>query len=194
MSENQEIEIFYPTSRQHWRLWLQEHHSIKTSIWILFYKKKTNLPTLTWSEAVDEAICFGWIDSTKKTIDTESYRQFFSPRKVDSGWSKINKAKVLQLENDNLITQAGYKSIEVAKKNGSWNLLDSIEELVIPPDLESALLLKPIAKDFFESLNKSTKKSILQWLVLAKKPETRIKRITEIVDSLALRLKPKQFT
>ncbi len=151
------------------------------------------MPSLSWSEAVDEALCFGWIDSTKRTIDDESFMQFFSRRKPGSVWSKINKAKVEQLIEAGLMTQAGYESIEKAKQNGSWAILDEAETLVIPPDLEIGFNTNPGSMDFFLSLSKSAKKSILQWLLLAKRPETRQKRITEIAMLAAQKLKPPQF-
>jgi uncharacterized protein YdeI (YjbR/CyaY-like superfamily) len=113
------IETICPQSRQHWRQWLQENHDKKQSIWLVYYKKKSNLPTVNWSEAVDEALCFGWIDSQKKSIDEEKYMQFFCRRKSNSTWSKVNKAKIQRLEEEGLITQAGFDSIEIAKLNGS---------------------------------------------------------------------------
>ena len=191
MQEN--IETFYPKNINEWRTWLEKNHNIKKSIWLIYYKKDTNIPTITWSQAVDEAICFGWIDSTARSIDNEKYMQYFSKRKPTSVWSKINKEKVERLSSQNLITPAGYASIEIAKKNGSWEILDTVEEYKIPEDLEIEFMKKENSKDFFISLNKSTQKSILQWLVLAKKDETRKQRIIEIVNCADQKIKPKQF-
>ena len=151
------------------------------------------MPTLSWSEAVDEALCFGWIDSTAKPIDAEKYRQFFCKRKPNSVWSKVNKEKVKRLTAEGRIMQAGFESIEKAKQNGSWAILDDVEELLIPTDLETAFEAQIGSKDFFLSLSKSVKKGILQWLVLAKLPETRQKRINEIAECAEQGLKPKQF-
>ena len=151
------------------------------------------MPTLSWSEAVDEALCFGWIDSTAKPIDAEKYRQFFCKRKPNSVWSKVNKEKVKRLTTDGRIMQAGFESIEKAKQNGSWTILDDVEELLIPKDLDAAFDSQMGSKDFFLSLSKSVKKMILQWLVLAKLPETRQKRINEIAECAEQKLKPKQF-
>ena len=176
-----EIEIFYPISRTAWRKWLAKNHLSTQAVWLVFYKKAAQKPTLTWSEAVDEALCFGWIDSIKKTLDHESSIQFFSKRKAKSTWSKINKQKIEQLIGDGLMVEAGYKSIEIAKKNGSWTILDEVEELIIPEDLATAFEAKPEAKAFFFNLSKSAKKVLLQSLVLAKRQETRQKRIAEIV-------------
>jgi uncharacterized protein YdeI (YjbR/CyaY-like superfamily) len=191
--QKKEIETFCPTSPQDWRQWLKENHNSKQSVWLVYYKKKSNIPTVTYSEAVDEALCFGWIDSTKKPLDHEMFMQFFCKRKPNSVWSKINKGKVQRLIDEGLITQAGYESIETAKQNGSWTILDDVEELIMPKDLEKEFKTKQGSKDFFLSLSKSVRKSILQWLVLAKRPETRQKRITEIAELAAQKLKPKQF-
>lgn len=178
------IETFYPASRQEWRQWLQEHHHSKSSIWLVQYKVKSGRPTISWSEAVDEALCFGWIDSTRKTRDKDSFIQFFCPRKPKSIWSKINKAKVERLINEGLMTPAGYTSIEIARQNGSWSILDEVEELIIPADLEKAFATKPGSKDAFLNLSKSTKKIMLHSLLMAKQTATRQKRMNEILGQL----------
>ncbi|WP_342331221.1 YdeI/OmpD-associated family protein [Pedobacter sp. FW305-3-2-15-E-R2A2] len=187
------IATFCPASQQDWREWLIENHSSKQSVWLVYYKKKCNVPTINYSDAVDEALCFGWIDSTKKSLDDDTFMQFFCKRKPNSVWSKINKLKVEQLINSGLMTRAGLDRIEVAKQNGSWEILDGVEELNIPEDLAKALDTKSDSKAYFLSLSKSARKSILQWLVLAKRLETRHKRITEIVELAAKKMKPKQF-
>lgn len=188
-----ETETFYPKSRAEWREWLQKNHDKKQSIWIIYYKKNSTQPTITYSEAVDEALCFGWIDSTSRPIDEEKYMQYFTRRKVKSVWSKINKEKIERLFREGIMTKAGIRSIEIAKQNGSWNILDEVEALIIPEDLEEEFQKSPTAKDYFLGLSRSDKRNILQWLVLAKRPETRQKRILEIVDLAATNQKPKQF-
>ncbi|ACE06207.1 hypothetical protein Aasi_0836 [Candidatus Amoebophilus asiaticus 5a2] len=132
-----EIESFYPSNRQQWREWLQENHAKKQSIWLIHYKIKSSMPTISWSEAVDEALCFGWIDSKAKPIDEEKYMQFFSKRRAISTWSKVNKEKVQKLIDGGTMTKAGLESIEIAKQNGSWTILDEVEALIIPNDLEA---------------------------------------------------------
>jgi uncharacterized protein YdeI (YjbR/CyaY-like superfamily) len=176
-----DIETFYPTNREEWRLWLKNNHSSLTSVWVIFYKKNAQLPTISWSEAVDEALCFGWIDSTKKIIDKERYMQYFSRRKPNSIWSKINKEKVAKFIQNDLMTKAGFDSIEIAKQNGSWTIMDDVEKLIIPNDLKKELESNPNSKDYFLSLSKSKRKEMLAWIVLAKRTETREKRIKEIV-------------
>ena len=190
---SEEIETFYPTSRQAWRIWLSEHHISKQAVWLVQYKKSANIPTISWSEAVEEALCFGWIDGIRKSIDHERYIQFFTKRKPRSTWSKINKAKVLELIEAGLMTTAGHESIIRAKENGSWTILDEVEELVIPHDLEVEFSRQPEAKAFFLTLSKSIRKAILQWIAFAKRPETKAKRIAEVVDLASQKLKPKQF-
>lgn len=188
-----EKELFYPTNRQEWRNWLAENHVEKQSVWLVCFKKNAGVPTISWSEAVDEALCFGWIDSTRRPIDEKKFMQFFTKRKAVSNWSKINKAKVQQLMENGSMTEAGLRIIETAKQNGSWTILDEVEELVVPNDLEQALAAKPGATEFFVSLSKSMKKQLLYWIVSAKRDETRQKRITEIVERAGQGMKPKQF-
>src|SRR5690606_8987675 len=138
-------------------------------------------PSVTWSEAVDVALCLGWLDSKKIKIDSESSKQFFSKRKAKSTWSKINKEKVKKLIDNGLMTQAGFEIIDVAKQNGSWNILDKIEELIIPKDLEKSFRKHKGSKDFFLGLSKTLKKIMLHWIIFAKRTETRQKRIEEVV-------------
>jgi uncharacterized protein YdeI (YjbR/CyaY-like superfamily) len=188
-----EIETISPKNRQEWREWLQENHDKKQSVWLIFYKKKSNILTVTYSEAVDEALCFGWIDSKAKPLDEEKFMQFFSRRKAKSVWSRINKEKIERLIHEGLMTTAGYHIIEIAKQNGSWTILDEAEALTIPGDLDEAFQNRPNAKNYFSSLSRSDKRNILQWLVLAKKQETRQKRISEIAELADQNQKPKQF-
>lgn len=188
-----ETEIFYPTSLSAWRKWLAKNHLSKRAVWLVFHTKSSKKPSITWSEAVDVALCFGWIDSKKIKIDTETSHQFFSKRRPNGTWSKINKEKVQKLIDKGLMTQAGYESIETAKQNGSWTILDEVEELIIPKDLEKAFEKHKGAKDYFLSLSKTIRKMMLQWIVLAKRPETRQKRIVEIAECAGKNAKPKQF-
>jgi len=190
---SKEIETVCPESRTDWRKWLEKNHQSKQSVWLVFYKKKSKKPTLTWSEAVDEALCFGWIDSVKKTIDTEKYKQYFSKRKAKSNWSKINKDKVEILIEQGLMKEEGYKSIEIAKENGSWIILDGVEELEIPEDLKEEFANYKGSMEYFNSLSKSAKKILLYWGISAKRNETREKRIIEIAENASRNLKPKQF-
>ncbi len=188
-----EPEIFYPKSLTDWRKWLEVNHLTKQSVWLVSYGKNAGKQSISWRDSVDIALCFGWIDSKKIKIDEQTTHQLFSKRKPNSTWSRINKEKVLQLIDKGLMTDAGYKTINVAKGNGSWTILDSVEQLIIPEDLETEFENHLVAKDFFESLSRSSKKAVLQWLVLARRPETRRNRIAEIVNSADQKLKPKHL-
>lgn len=188
-----EVEIFYPQHLAEWWEWLEQNHQSKQSVWLVYYRKSTGKKTLTWSEAVDMALCFGWIDSKQVKIDDEKSHQFFSKRKAKSVWSKINKEKIDRLSKEGLMTKAGWNSVNIAKKNGSWTILDEVEELIVPEDLEAAFKGKKMAKEYFTSLSKSTRKALLQWLVMAKRAETRQNRITEIVAMAEQKQKPKHL-
>ena len=184
---------FHPKDKEDWRNWLKENHIKKESIWLIFNKKNSPNPNLNWSQAVDQALCFGWIDSTAKPIDNEKYMQYFCKRKPKSNWSKVNKDKIKTLIEQDLMEEAGFKSIEVAKENGSWTSLDEVEALVIPDDLKRELVKYTGAMEYFEGLNKSSKKGLLYWVVSAKRKETRQKRILEVAKNASQKLKPKQF-
>ncbi|QNK64870.1 YdeI/OmpD-associated family protein [Pedobacter sp. PAMC26386] len=189
--QKKEVRTFCPASQKEWRQWLEKNHKSGQSVWLVCYKKKTSVPSITHSDAVDEGLCFGWIDSTRKSIDSKMFVQFFCRRKPTSVWSKVNKGKVLRLIENGLMAKAGFDSIEIAKQNGSWLILDEVEELIIPEDLADEFKGKSGSMDYFLSLSKSVRKSILQWLVLAKRPETRQRRIAEIVVLAAQKLKRK---
>ena len=188
-----DIEEYCPIDKQDWRKWLELNHKKEEAVWLIFYKKKSPNFNLNWSESVYVALCFGWIDSVKKSIDTEKYKQYFSKRKAKSNWSKINKDKIKTLIEQGLMKPAGYKSIEIAKKNGSWTLLDEIETLIIPEDLKGAFKNYKGSLEYFDQLSKSVKKILLYWVYSAKKKETRQKRILEIAEDASKNLKPKQF-
>jgi uncharacterized protein YdeI (YjbR/CyaY-like superfamily) len=177
-----EIETFYPASRLQWRQWLKANHAKKQSVSLILYRKESGVPTISWSEAVDEALCFGWVDSTRRPLDNEKFKQHFSRRKPAGTWSKINKEKVKLLIDKGLMAKAGLNCIEQAKQNGSWTILDEVEELIIPKDLDKAFKLKPGSKKHYLSLSKSVRKFYLAQLALAKRPETRAKRIGAIVE------------
>ncbi|MTI30816.1 hypothetical protein E1171_08335 [Cytophagales bacterium RKSG123] len=188
-----EIETYCPKSRTDWRKWLEKNHQSKQSVWLVYFKSSTKVASVSWSEAVDEALCFGWIDSTKKTIDQERYMQYFSRRKPNSTWSKINKEKITKLIQKNLMTKAGFDSIKTAKQNGTWLIMDDVEKLILPKDLRIALYKNESSMEFFQSQSKSIKKAMLHWVIIAKRTETRKKRIAEIARLAAKGIRPNQF-
>ena len=177
----QETPEFCPQNRQQWREWLQAHYAQHQNVWLVYYKKTSATPTLTWSEAVDEALCFGWIDSQAKPLDADRYKQFFSRRKPKSGWSKVNKDKVARLLATGQIMPAGLAAIETAKQNGSWTLLDEVEALHLPADLEDAFARQPAARQHFLQLSRTARRNLLLGLVLAKRPATRQQRLAAIL-------------
>jgi len=193
MNINQEYNSFCPKDEKEWREWLEKNHKSKDSIWLVVYKKNSGKANISWSQAVDQALCFGWIDGTKKSIDEEKYRQYFCKRKPHSIWSKINKNKIIALKENGLMREAGLKSIEVAKSNGSWTILDSVEELIVPQDLKLEFDKMPGWVEFYNSLSKSLKKGVLAWVAMAKRPATRTKRILEIVENAVENRMPKHF-
>lgn len=188
-----DVKDYCPNNQKDWRRWLQVNHKNIDAVWLILYRKKSPNHNLGWSEVVDEALCFGWIDSTKRTIDDEKYKQYFSKRKAKSNWSKINKEKVDTLIDQGRMQEEGYKSIEIAKENGSWTILDSVEALIMPEDLKQELANYKGAMKYYDSLSKSAKKILLYWVVSAKRKETRQKRILEIAENASENLKPKQF-
>jgi uncharacterized protein YdeI (YjbR/CyaY-like superfamily) len=175
------IKTFHATSRATWREWLAENGENEKNLWLIIYKKQSGTPSVSYDEAVDEALCFGWIDSKINKRDENSFFQFFAQRNPKSNWSRVNKAKVEKLINAGLMTPSGYKMIEIAQQNGTWTALDDVENLINPPDLQAALDANTIAKQYFEAFPRSVKRGILEWLLNAKQEVTRTKRITEIV-------------
>lgn len=188
-----DVEEYCPINQKDWRAWLKLNHNKKNAVWVIFYKKKSLKHNLSWSDSVDEALCFGWIDSTKKSLDEESFIQYFSKRKAKSNWSKVNKDKVKVLIKQDLMQEAGYNSIEVAKENGFWTILDDVEAFVVPEDLGTAFTNNNGSLEYYNSLSNSVKKGLLYWVVSAKKTATRQSRILEIVENASKQLKPKQF-
>ncbi|MCU0354784.1 MAG: YdeI/OmpD-associated family protein, partial [Cytophagales bacterium] len=154
-----------PASRAEWRQWLAENHAAETGVWLVYYKKGTGRPSVTYDEAVEEALCFGWIDSVPNKMDDERYKQLFSPRKPRSGWSRVNKERLERLTAAGLMASAGLAAIETAKQNGSWTKLDAVENLEMPDDLQTAFAAADaVALEHFTAFARSTKRGILEWL------------------------------
>lgn len=190
--DGNEIERFYPRSISDWREWLQQNHCSRSAVWLVFYSQSSGKPTISWSEAVDVALCFGWIDSKKVKLDHESSLQYFSKRKAKSTWSKINKEKVDRLIKAGEMTEAGLKAVGIAKSNGSWSILDGVEALLVPEDLQAQFEMNPGAEEFFHSLSRSDRKAILHRIALSGLPATREKRISDAVSALVKKLNPRR--
>lgn len=174
--------------RSEWRKWLEEH-ATSSGVWLVYYKKASGKPSVSYDEAVEEALCFGWIDSRVNALDEQRYMQFFCPRKPQSSWSKLNKQRVEQLLQNGLMTAAGLETIVAAKRDGSWSALDAIEDLQLSADLIEALNSNKTASDNFMAFSTSSKKNIVRWIESAKRPETRLKRIAETVTLAAQNIK-----
>lgn len=173
--------LLYFENAQQWRDWLHEHHAAYSGVELIFYKVESEMPSMRWEEAVQVAICFGWIDSTVRKLDDERRKQVFTPRKPKSVWSKVNKNYIEQLLKDGLMHASGLKTVEIAKQNGSWQSLDHVEDLKVPDDLQAAFDQNPLAANYYHNLSKTYRKSYLYWLNQAKREETRKIRIDEIV-------------
>lgn len=189
-----EYKTTHPKNRQQWRQWLEKNHSGSPGIWMIYYKKETGKPRVNYDEAVEEALCFGWIDSLPRKLDAERTMLKFTPRKSKSVWSQLNKKRIEKLIKENKMTAAGYAVIELAKKNGSWDTLTATDTAAennhIPADLEKLLLKNKKAKDNFQNFSVSIRKQFLYWIDSAKRPETRLARIQQTVLMSASNKKP----
>ena len=166
-----------------WRRWLRTNHAKVPGVWLVSYKRSAKKPFVEYEDAVQEALCYGWIDGQLRPIDDERSSLLFTPRRAGSAWARSNKERVKKLIAEGRMQPAGLAKIEAAKKDGSWTLLDSVEALEVPADLKNALAAARATKAF-AALSNSAKRAHLYALVSAKKPETRAKRLADIVRSL----------
>jgi len=178
-------EIVEVSDRAAWRRWLAERHTQRDAVWLVFHKKASDGTSPSYEHAVEEALCFGWIDSTVNRLDERRSLQLFAPRKPRSTWSASNKERVARLEREGLLAPAGIAAIERAKENGSWSALDAVERLEEPPDLATALDADVSARENWNGFSPSSRKAILWWIVSARRPETRAKRIEQTVRMAA---------
>ena len=180
-----ELPIIAFENSHKWRAWLEKNHE-KQGIWLRFFKKNSSVATISYDEAVDEALCFGWIDSQVKRYDEKSYLQKFTPRRTKSIWSKINREKIAHLTKEGRMHPAGIKHVKQAKQNGQWDTAyDSPSTMQIPDDFLKELAKNKKAKAFFETLNKTNTYAISWRLQTAKTPETRDRRMKAILETLA---------
>ena len=181
-----DVPIFSFDSPNKWHEWLQTNHTQPKGVWIRFFKKNAHVSSMTYTEAVDEALCYGWIDSQAKKYDEMSYIQKFTPRRTKSIWSKINRERIEKLITAGKMQASGLKQVEEAKKDGRWDhAYDSPRNMTLPEDFLKALSQNKQAKAFFETLNKTNTYAIMWRLQTAKKPETRAKRMTLVLEMLA---------
>ena len=183
---------FQPASRAAWRQWLAAHHASAAGVWLVYGKKGSGLPSLSYAEAVEEALCFGWIDSHPRKLDANRSQQLYTPRRPRSGWSRVNKERLLRLEAAGQLMPAGLAAIARAKANGAWGSLDAAEAGLVPEDLAAAFAADEAAARHFAAFAPSARKAILSWVRGAKQPETRARRVAETVRMAALG-KPANF-
>lgn len=185
------IENFYAKNRKQWREWLKKNHKRKQSVWLIFDKGKHR--KLSYDDIVEEALCFGWVDSKPGKLNDKQSKLYISQRKSNSAWSKVNKNRIKKLIESKLIEPAGITAMEIAKENGAWNKLNKSDNFQIPKELEDLLSKNTKARKSYESFPPSSKKIILEWIYNAKKEETRMKRIKETVDLAALGIKANHY-
>jgi uncharacterized protein YdeI (YjbR/CyaY-like superfamily) len=175
-----------PSSRAEWRQWLAAHHASAPGVWMVYFKKASGQPSVTYPEAVEEALCFGWIDSHPRKLDADRSQLLFTPRKPKSGWSKVNKERLERLEAAGQLMPAGLAAIARARQNGAWESLDAAEAGAVPEDLAAALATDDAATRYFAAFSPSARKMILTWVLGAKQAETRARRVAETVRLAAL--------
>ncbi|MGL4393647.1 MAG: YdeI/OmpD-associated family protein [Brevinema sp.] len=176
------MEEFTPSSREEWRQWLLQNASSAKSIQLVYFKKHTGIPSLSWGEAVEEALCFGWIDSTVRRIDDQRHKQLFTPRKAKSTWSRVNKNLVAKLEAEGLMTDLGRQKIATAQENGWWDFLEDCHEFVIPEDMKKFFNEEELTR--FHNLKDSVKFHLLVELKMKKGLEARQKVLNKMQTTI----------
>lgn len=177
-------ELFTPASRSAWRLWLKQHGDRPNGLWLVYRKKSSLLEGPVYEDLVEEALCFGWIDSQVRRVDADRTMQWFSPRRRGGIWSALNKERIERLERNGLMAEPGRKAIASAKADGSWSQADDVDALIVPSDLEAAFAASPRARDAYFALPDSAKRLTLWSIYSAKRPETRANRIAETINTL----------
>lgn len=193
MENYQGIPAVYAPNREVWRGWLEQNAITAEKVWLIIHHKSSKVPSVYYDEAVEEALCFGWVDSKPNKRDSSSYYLYFSRRKPSSKWSAINKERVSRLIKLKKMTPLGMKAIAIAKQNQSWFALDDISRLVMPLKLKKALSKNIKAQLFFDAFPASTKRGIYEWISAAKRAETRQKRIDETVSLAEKNIRANQY-
>ena len=176
---------YTPGNREQWRNWLLENHAREFEVWFVFLKKHTGKSNVSYNDAVEEALCFGWIDGVKRSIDEDRYMHRFTPRKAGSKWSSLNKERAQRMIDAGRMAPAGQKSIELAKKNGRWTgSADVRANFSMPPELDARLKRNAKAATFFANLAPSYQRQYIAWIATAKRPETKNRRLDEAIELL----------
>ncbi len=180
-SDELDLPRVHPETRAEWRAWLEAHHATERGCWLVSWKKATGKPIVPYDDVVEEALCFGWIDSVVNKLDDERSMLLITPRKKGSTWARSNKQRVERLRAAGLMTPAGQAVIDRAEEDGSWTVLDQVEDLVEPDDLAAALDAVPDARRHWDAFSPSYRKQAMGWIVTAKRDATRARRIAEVV-------------
>ena len=193
MEKHNDIPAIRAKTRREWRQWLMKNHSSEKSVWLIIYHKSSSIPSVYYEEAVEEALCFGWIDSIAHKRDEESKYQFFAVRKTKSNWSKANRERAERMIAEKKMMPAGQAMIDLAKKTGAWTALVDVQNSVIPADLQKLFNRNKTALKNFNAFPPSSKRIILEWILTAKKPETRQQRIEETVKLAQKNIKANHY-
>ncbi len=188
-----EVKEFHPRNLKEWRAWLKANHRSAKNVWLVLHKKSSPGPGIDYAAAVEEALCFGWIDSKPQKKDSDTYLLYFAERKGGSIWSKLNKQRIARLIKDGRMTAAGMKKIEAAKADGTWSILDPVDSLEMPDSLGKAFAKNKKALKHFEAFPSGIKKQLLYWVLSAKRDDTRSVRIKEIVAKAARNERANQW-
>ncbi|MDP9484030.1 MAG: YdeI/OmpD-associated family protein [Chloroflexota bacterium] len=172
-----EAPVVQPADRATWRDWLEANHATARGVWLVSWRPSSARNDLDYEAAVEEALCFGWVDSRGGKVDEQRTKLYFAPRNPRSGWARPNKERVERLAAAGRMAPAGISAVERAKANGSWTILDAVERLELPDDLEAALETHPPARAHWEAFSRSARRALLAWIALARRPDTRAKRV-----------------
>jgi uncharacterized protein YdeI (YjbR/CyaY-like superfamily) len=183
----------HPIDRAAWRGWLIANHATSTGAHLVTWGTHTGRPRVSYGDAVEEALCVGWVDSKAGKLDDERSLLWFTARRPRSGWSRSNKERIERLMAAGLMLPAGIAAIDEAKRRGTWEMLDHVEDLVVPEDLAAALAARPGARQLWDGFSRSARRGILEWIVQAKRPETRARRVEETATLAARGEKANQW-
>ena len=193
MAEDSAVPLVHAETRAEWRAWLAAHHADATGAWLVSWRSGVGRPAVGYEDSVREALCFGWVDSKGKKLDEKQTMLYFAPRRSRSGWSRSNKQRVEQLIADGRMRRAGLRMVELARTSGTWTALDSVEDLIVPPDLEAAFDRHPGARGHWDAFPRSVRRGILEWVLNAKRAPTREKRIEETAAMAARNERANQW-
>lgn len=177
--------VYHAETRAQWRSWLQANHDTAPGVWLCSWKSATGRPACPYPEVVEEAICFGWIDSTVNALDDERGLQLITPRKPKSTWTRLNRRRVAEMEAAGLMTDAGRRAVETAEANGWWTIYDPVEDLIEPDDLAASLDADAAARAAWDAFPPGARKAMLWWVISAARDDTRARRVAAIVEHAA---------